>query len=313
MKTCDILPDIYRNFESFIAMTTAAALVSSYNSPEGDRDARSVIRFIGDAYALERELTGRFEECILGRMMNIGLITDYHALCAGDLLDEEDRENLELYEIKGRVLEQITAHEAYNFAFADMRMAHQVRFNMKYEYFHHPYHAVARFWSVESGAAFGSILLTRQLALLYALGIGHEVDYRKAEKLLLRCVLWDDAVSARLLNHLCRQTGCEKYEDGMFGRLYVLMKQETELNLQFLDGSEEERICCLLKMVKRYVTALGRDYQINIQLADMLLSDQLTHHQKMQLIVQFQERRMKALPLANSGRRSIGFRVKKHE
>ncbi len=193
---------IYDNFEIFYTMCLSATLLSTYNSQKSDTDSHSVISYIGNAFCLSKETTKLYENIILGDMMNIGLFTDYQAISSTELLSDEDKENIELYEIKGRVLEEIAIYEAQNYNVADVRIANQIKLNMKYEYFHHPYNPRMKFWETKKMAKSGCVGIVRQLGLLNTLGIGCCINYKKAEDCFLKCVLWGDTMSAVLLNQL---------------------------------------------------------------------------------------------------------------
>lgn len=288
MKIKDIMPIVYEEMEVFYAMCLASTLVSTYNSKESDQDSRKIIAFLGEAFRIPRETVSIFETCILEEMMHIGLITDYHALSATDLLSEHDKEYIELYEIKGRVLEEIALSEAKNYGVSDIRVVNQIRANMKYEYFHHPYNAKARFWQLARLSESGNVNVTRQVGMLYALGIGCDTDFQKAEETLLKCVLWGDKISAMLLK-----------------QLHCWMKKED---------SEVDEYHHLINLLRCFIIAPKKDPLINHELANVLIGNQLSYKQKVELISNFNEKTWHCALLLDEGtERKIGFKVRKNE
>ena len=128
--------------------------------------------------------------------MNIGLITDYQAVASTELLSEYDKDNIELYEIKGRVLEEIAVAETQIYNPSEMSIANKIKSNMKYEYFHHPYNAKFRFWQLDRLMKNGNIDITRQIAVLYTLGIGCQSDLQKlcAKELGINSIPYNDEI-----------------------------------------------------------------------------------------------------------------------
>ncbi len=297
-----LLADIYGNFDIFHLMCLSAALMSTYNSAEFDNDAHKIISFIGSAFGLDGEKTKEFEDCILGDMMNIGLITDYQAIASVDLLSERDKENIELYEIKGRILEETAICEAQNFSLPDMRIANQIKANMKYEYFHHPYNAKLRFWQLNRLAKNGNIDITRQTAMLYALGIGCEKDFKKAEELFLKCLLWGDRLSSVLIDKLFEQMG---KEDSWYRKIY----SGEEIN-----ATPVKEHLQLMRLLGAYVISPQKQTVINTELANVLISDKISHKNKVDLILNWGEQSCRNLySMTSSKENIIGFRVSKNE
>ncbi|MBQ1186166.1 MAG: hypothetical protein IIX54_00555 [Clostridia bacterium] len=296
-----LLPEIYNNFDAFNLMCLSTTLMSSYNCEDFNFHAHQIINFIGKAFKLDGEMLAGFEDCILGDMMNIGLITDYHAIASVELLSETDKENIELYEIKGRVLEQKIICEAQNFTAFDMRVANQIKSNMKYEYFHHPYNAKFRFWQLNQLVKNGNVDITRQLGILYALGIGCQQNTQKAEEYFLKCFLWGDTVSAVLLGELYEDTGIKnEYKNIYF--------QETVSDQKVLENIK------LMKLLNAYIIAPQKNQLINTELAKVLISGKISYKNKVELIVNWNEQTWRNLyRFISEKEKHIGFRVSKNE
>lgn len=305
MSNKGLLSAIYDNFEVFHAICLSTSLMSTYNCKEFDADSHKIIAFIGDAFELSQETIDEFESCILGDMMNIGLITDYQAVSSTELLSDNDKDNIELYEIKGRILEEIAIDEAQNYNISDMRIANQIKANMKYEYFHHPYNAKLRFWQLSRLMKNGNVDITRQIAILYTLGVGCETDYQKAEENFLKCILWGDKISAVLIDKLYEKTGKMNSE---YCKVF-LENQPKEVNdIKVLEYWQ------LVKLLNVNIIAPKKDPLINNELANMLISNELSYQNKAELILNFNEKTWRNVYLLmNNKENHIGFRVRKNE
>lgn len=305
MNTKELLELIYGNFTAFHTMCLSAALMSTYNSDEFDSDARKITDFIGKAFGLSLETSDEFGRCIIGEMMNIGLISDYHAIASEELLSEKDKENVEIYEIKGRVLEEVAVAEAQNCNISDMRIGNQIKANMKYDFFHHPYNARLRFWQLERLSKSGNVDVTRQVAILQTLGIGCEADYSKAEENYKKCILWGDKISALLISELHRKTGKADTE-------YYKLFSDNE-TLSATDSTVFE-YWQLTKLISACIIAPKKDTLINTELARVLISDKIPFKNKTEMILNYSEKIwQKIYVTANESKSRIGFRVKRYE
>ena len=300
----NLIDRVYENLRLFYLMGLSAALTSSCNSTEADEDCRKIFEFIGDAFNAPRELTEDFGEAITGVMMNVGLVSDYQALASDEFLTDEDKMNIELYEIKGRILEDAAVAEAFNYQLSDIRTVNQIKAAMKYEYFHHPYSSRFRCFQLERLSACGNVCITRQAALFHLLGIGCTPDPDRAYNELMRCVLWSDRESAVLLSALCRKTG--RYDPG-YSQLFSDEKPaHTEAEISELED--------IAGLIKTFITDVRRDPMINTGLARLLMSDSLGFNEKAELIMSFNEKSHRnALAMLSSEKKYTGFRVIKNE
>lgn len=305
MNNQELIPIVYDHFEVFHMMCLSTSFMSTYNCKEFDNDAHQIIHFIGQAFHLAADIITAFEHCILGDMMNIGLITDYQAISSTELLSHQDKENIDLYEIKGRILEEIAVCEAQNYHLADMRIANQIHAGMKYEYFHHPYNAQFRFWYLNRLMKSGNVDVQRQVGLLYALGIGCKKDAQKAEECFLKCILWGDTLSSVLVTWLYKIT---KKKVSPLDQLHFCTDPSK------LKGTKVQEYWNLMKLLQFHIIAPKKDPLILNELADLLISNILSYPEKVDLISNFNEKTWHNIPiLGNKAGNSIGFRVNKHE
>ena len=294
MQTHELLPLIYDNFDVFHTMCLSTSLLATYNSDEFDADAHKIISFIGKSFKLKQNLVDEFEACILGDMMNIGLVSDYQAISSTELLTDKDKENIELYEIKGRILEEVALSEIQNCNAADFRVLNQVRSNMKYEYFHHPYNAKLRFWQLCSLSRSGSIPVVREIAVLYSLGIGCQLNLKKAKENFLKCLLWGDKISAVLVGELTQEPEFKK----------IYFDDDPVLEPQCKASQYLE----IMQLLETYILSFKKDFLINNELAKVLISEEIDQSEKIDLILYFDSRTWRSInTLTKSKRNTIGF------
>lgn len=289
----EIKKNIHNHYEAFYLMTLSVAFLNSAAFGEFEDDAEKVLSFIGKAYGLDKELVREFSGLILGDMMKIGLVSDYHALSALEDLSDRDRDNLIFYEIKGRVLEEVNRSERRGYFQANSRTNQDMKAGMKYESFHHAYDPVVRFEGLRQQAGFGDLNSTRQLAVLYALGIGTERDLEKAKMHLERCVMWGNVASTILLQEVCT---CGKDDKGSkeFMELYRLEKKYLEDGVISLPKNEEaagtvkNRYLCIA-LIKQYLVVQGKMEEIDIAFLNALSQPGLSLKVRLQFISRYKD------------------------
>lgn len=298
------------HYEAFYVMTLSVAFLNSAAFGEFTEDAGKVLTFIGRAYGLDEALVSEFSGLILGDMMKVGLVSDYHALSAFDDLSERDRDNLMFYEIKGRVLEEVNRSNRRSYFRASSRLNQDVKTGMKYESFHHAYDSVVRFESLREQAGFGDLNSTRQLAILYALGIGTGKDLERARMHLERCVMWGDVASTVLLQEVC---SCGNDEKGSkeFKELYRLEKSYLEdgiINLPEKEGAADvvkDRYLCIA-LIKQYLVVQGRMEEMDVAFLNVLSQPGLTLKVKLRFISRYKDSLWKNSTCGREERNHIG-------
>lgn len=307
----DVKKSVQENYEAFYLMTLSAAFLNSAAFGEFDRDAGKVLSFIGKAYELDDAAVSAFSDLILGDMMKIGLVSDYHALSAIDDLSASDRDNLIFYEIKGRALEEVNCSNRRGYFHANSRLNQEMKAGMKYESFHHAYDSVVRFVSLKQQACFGDLNSTRQLAILYALGIGTAKDTEKAKMYFKRCVMWGDVTSTILLKEVCSG---EKDDKGSkeYGELYRLEKKYLEDGV--IDLPEEEKTTDAIKdrylciaLIKQYIVVQEKMPEINIAFLNALSQPELSLKARLNYISRYKDLAWKNSVCRKEERKRIGL------
>lgn len=295
------------NLDAFHTMCLSATLLCTYNDTVADKHTEQIIDFLGKAFALPIETIKTFEDVILDQMMNIGLITDYQALASFELLTDDDKDNIELYEIKGRIIEEVAIIEAQSYHYADVRLTTPARANMKYEYFHHPYNPKLRFWQLERLALSGNVAVVRLLGIMRAVGIGCNSDFNKAKNAFLKCILWGDKVATKLLDYLFKMNG-------------ILSDEYKQLDRAIFHGeipkenTKAWQLYNLSRYIKAFIIAPKKDPLINDELANVLLNEELPYNIKTELIMVFNEKTWEnANGYKGEKLQKIGFEVSEDE
>lgn len=307
----EVKKDVHNHYEAFYMMTLSVAFLNSAAFGEFDYDAEKVLAFIGRAYRLDDEVVREFSGLILGDMMKIGLVSDYHALSAIDDLSDRDRDNLIFYEIKGRVIEEVNRSNRRSYFQANSRINQDMKAGMKYESFHHAYDSVVRFESLRQQAGFGDLNSTRQLAILYALGIGTGQDLEKAGMYLERCVMWGDVASTVLLQEVC---SCGKDDKGSkeFMELYRLEKlylKDGIINLpekEIAADTVKNRYLCIA-LIKQYLVVQGKMEEIDIAFLNAISQPGLSLKDRFHFISRYKDFMWKNSVCGTDERNHIGL------
>lgn len=299
------------HYEAFYMMTLSAAFLNSAALGEFEADAGKALAFIAEAYGLDGGILRAFSDLILGDMMKIGLISDYHALSALENLGDEDMEKLIFYEMKGRAIEEVNRSNRRSYCHANARLNQGLKEGMKYESFHHAYDAVVRFESLKMQAAFGDLGSTRQLAILYALGIGTEQDLEKAGMHLERCVMWGDVAATLLLKEVCSRkkddAGCREFME-----LYQLEKKYLEDGIIRLPedeaaaGAVRERYL-RIALIRHYLVVQGKMEEIDIAFLHALSQPELSAKGKLRLISRYKDSQWKDFVCGRGEERCAGL------
>ena len=307
----DIKTTMQENYEAFYLMTLSTAFLNSAAFGDFQSDAEKVISFIGKAYGLDKETVSTFSNIILGDMMKIGLVSDYHALSAVENLSEHDIDNLVFYEIKGKALEEVNRSNRRGYFHSNSRLNHDMKAGMKYESFHHAYDAFVRFEGVKLQASYGDVNSTRELGLMYALGIGTKKDTDKAKLHFKRCVMWGDVPSTILMKEILSEEKDEK-DAGRYNTLYQLEKKYLEDGVISLPDNEKvdetvrnDYLC--IALIKQYLIVGGKMTEIDVAFLNAILQPDLSVKVRLNYISRYKDNFWKNAVCGTSDKKRIGL------
>lgn len=303
---------VLKNYEMFYNMVLSVALMGTYNSKQFDSDAESVIDFIALAYNKGTADAKLCSKIILGDMMKIGLVADYHALASSELLKSEDEENRLLYEIKGRVIEKVNCISSKTQYSPDNRLTLSVKQGMKYDTFHHEYEPYIRYQQIKEWAYLGDVTSLRQIGIQNFIGLGCEKDIDKAITYFTRCMFWGDCVAAQMLSYVHRTKG-DFEKSKTYSLVSQLMLSGLDCKLHSLangkkdtDGNVDEIFLCI-ESIKREIINKFKICDVDITLTDILSDEQIGLKDKLSYIYNYRDSKWKQMMLGEKEAKAIGF------
>ena len=281
---------IFRNYEAFYNMVLSTTIMSNAPTPELEKDARSIISFIGKAYRLDDALIEKCKTVILDQLSGLGLTTDQQAVYSsrsyGDGFSAADV----LFDIKGDVLTKLQS----------LSKIKDLEINPGwYDYSHYKtYQAQVRFAKIYTTAASGNLITTRQVGILQTLGIGCTMDVQEGIRRLTQCVLWGDIPSMYYLAYAYELEGNRPKAD--------VCRELTELAEKYLKTgctvlpkdassySEEARdYYTFISTIKQDIVYAYDRYDIDFSFVEAITSDSLDRFGRMDYINNYDRKQWK--------------------
>lgn len=285
----DELLDHY--YEAFYLITRSTAMLGTRNSELFDRDAQTVIDFLGTVYDMRQELIDAVIDLTLGDMMRVSLASDYRALASADMLDERVKDNLILYQVKGDALEEINRSELLGGIQPNDKVALEIRNSMGFTSFHHEYDPIARFARLQARADCGEPLSTLQTAIMRILGIGCESNIAYAQRLLERTLLWGCKEAAMILRYLWLQEGNADMVS-FLGSVHQYLTTPSEFHEPLAEGAENAKAaeyCILIAAIRSVVRRNGSSEIIDATFADLINRDDIPFSNKLAMITKYRD------------------------
>ncbi len=297
---------ICKSYEPFYNMVLSSTVMSNTLTDEYCRDAESLIRFIGKAYAIDDELTDACVNYILNNLSRLGRTTDQQALYAERSIEDAFTDEDSLFDIKGDVL--LTLQRISNDKSSGINSG-------LFDYSHYKtYQADIRYAKLEIAGATGNLIVTRQLGLLNALGIGCKKNYKHAIARLIQCAYWGDIPSMRYLSliyslendeqsaRLWNEIAFLSYE--YLRRGITVVPAETKNNYS---TQAVESYACISSILQDIVYGLGQA-TINFSFVEAITTPTISFYDKMRLINSYEQKQWKEV--TNSSEKphnNIGF------
>ena len=296
------------HIDAFYLMTRSAAMLGTQNSEEFNRDASVLIDFIGKVYDWSQERIETALTLILGDMMRIGLMEDYLALSSADLLDDIKNDYMILYEIKGRVIEEVNRLEFLG-STTGQRFEYEIKNKTGYHSFHHIYEPKFRFAQIRKSAENGNLLAMWQVSLMLILGIGCQSDIVAAQRFLQNMLIWGEKSAAAILGFLWNNEGdnemCSFYRDVFdflnSNRFFNFEKEEAN----FRDRVEE--YCILISAVRSVIIQGCSRKEVDMLVAELINREDLGFNEKLELIRGYKDGSWLNKCLRYKRRQHIGF------
>ena len=300
--------ELLDHLDAFYLMTRAVAMLGTQASEEFNRDASVLIDFIGKVYDWPQERIESALSLILGEMMRIGLMEDYLALSSVDLLDDIEEENMILYEIKGRAIEEVNRSEIMASS-TDHRVEHELKSKSGYIAFHHVYEPRLRFAQIKRSAEGGDIIAMWQESLMLILGIGCRSDIAAAQRLLQNMLIWGEKSAAAILCYLWNYEG-DSEMCSFYLNVFDLLDQNRFFSFEdeernFRDNAEE--YCILITSVRSVIILGCGRKEVDMLFADLINREDIGFSEKIDLIRSYKDSSWLTKCLCNNRHKLIGF------
>lgn len=288
-----MIGDIFANYEAFYSMVLSTTIMSNAQTAEYNRDACAIINFIGEAYNLDEDLVAECKNLILKELVRLGKTTDQQVLYSRRRSDEQFTDIDSLLDIKGDVLatiQNIGSGEDSSVSWGWFDYSH-----------YKTYQPEIRFAKIKFAGASGNLIATRQTGLLYAIGIGTDVNYDKAILRLKQCVMWGDIPAMHFLGKVYELCGNLKRA--------AIIRELTEISEQYLyegctvlpeeykDKHSDEAVS-----LYTYVSSIMQDVisaynkkNIDFSFIEAITSEKLDYYDRMRYIDEYEKKEWKSV------------------
>ncbi|MBR2988308.1 MAG: hypothetical protein IKC64_01135 [Clostridia bacterium] len=282
---------IFDNYEPFYNMLLSTTLMSNSVSAEFIDDGRKIIDFIAKAYRLDDSFIELCDELILDDLTQLGRTIDQKAVYAerlyGDELDLEEA----VFDIKGDVLSVIERLGGMEKQSRQVSLINPGWF----DYSHYKtYQPNVRYKKIEIASSTGNLVLTRQVGILKALGIGCKQDYDRAILRFTQCAYWGDTASMFLLSYVYSLKGNEE-KSNFWRNVAVISDEYLRTGITVLPDEVCKTITDEERVQYVYISSICQDvihslgvYDINFAFVEAITNDKLDYYEKMNHINNYQ-------------------------
>ncbi len=172
------------NYEAFKEMVISTTLLGNKVDDNWKKDSLEILNFIGSAYNLNKEDLLDFEDIIINKLSKLFLISDAKYNLNVDINSSY------YYDTKSSMI-----------IFLQSFYSPLENYWLDYNYLN-TYFPEIHFYNMNEASKFGHLIASKQIGLLYALGIGVEKNYRKAIHKFMQCAFWGDIPSVYMLAHI---------------------------------------------------------------------------------------------------------------
>lgn len=300
--------DKRNNYLAFSDMLLTITMLSNEFNDELERDSYEIIKFIGEVFSLSENEKEDSKNLITDELTRISTIDDVEAYQNYKKIDELNKIDSFLYlkTVAISTLENIYQHfsnDAFN----------QYFFNYHYL---RPYYPSIRFHELTTSAIKGNVDINRTLAIMLALGIGHEKDTRSAIYHFLQCAYWGDITSLYYLAYLYKKTG-KKEETKLYEDLIELMNFALEgrtvlpSKIKNKYSKKSQECFALIASIKQDIVLAKNISNINFSFLEVIFSDNIDYYDKIGYINRYSYEEWKEITNSSSNpKKKLGFRVK---
>ncbi len=292
-------------------MLLTISMLSNKFDENLDRDACSIIDFIGDAFEIPEEEKATMKKLALDDLTILSTTDDVHAYQTNNGEEEYPLISQYLY-LKSIAISRLNdiydylRHKPYSPSFFDYRYLR-------------PYYPKIRFNELLLSSSSGVIDITRTVGICYATGIGCEANIDMAITRLRQCVYWGDMTSIFYLAYLYKKTGDaekEKICSALSSLTPYFIAGQTLLSKedkQFY-GNEVAEVFAIISSIKQDIVKGNNVSCIDYSFIEVLLSEdpKLDYYQKMGCINNYTSQKWKEITNSSTDpKKMLGFRIGK--
>lgn len=244
------------HLEEFKQILIATTLLSNSYSVEWEKNANDIIDFMTTAFGIKDE-SDIIKKIITKEISNLSLVKEYNGIKSRrDYKIEYSDEDI-LYDIKGKILVSIN-NIGKNLTNHSSLLAEEFNYND-----YSTYNPNNRFWVILRAASYGSVILTRQIAIMYALGIGCQQDYSFAILRLKQAAFWGDTTSMKLLSYILKLTNNDE-KAKIYSELYNLSLKYLYDGVTVLPDEDKGKYSEECRLYFTYISSILQDIIINL-------------------------------------------------
>ena len=269
--------NVLKIYDVFYDMVYLTTMLSNDMDEALEKDAKKIIRFIGEAYQLNKEIVKECEDIIINEISVIATTKDAETFSKSPDYDILNPDLSDMYSIKCDVL---------------MSMANIIQGNNGNRWFDYshvrPYSPEMRYVQIKKTAIARSLEANKLAAIMEYLGIGVEIDVESAIVRLQQCSIWGDVISINLLKTIFKKIDDPRYEiyDGLTKLEKYLAEGRTILPLEVKDKVKEEtrQLFAIISSIRQDIIYAQNIYAIDYSFVEVMLLPNVDYYKKLYFI-----------------------------
>ena len=270
---------IFKNYEAFYNMVLSTTIMSNSITDDLLEDGTKIIHFIAKSYGLDDEFGNFCSDLILNHLSRLGTTTDQQAVYASRKISDVSSDYDSLFDIKGDVLATLE------------EISKKVEYSINpgwFDYSHFKsYQSDIRFSKIYITSASGNLIATRQIGILYALGIGCEKSFSRSIERLLQCARWGDIPSMHYLAYVYAQSG-DLHNAKLYSEIVSLSEEYLRTGITVLPesarASYSDEACtnfAYIATILQDVIYLHKATNINFSFLEAIFNSNIDHYTRL--------------------------------
>ncbi len=307
-----MIKEIFKNYETFYNMVLSTTIMSNNQNYDLINDDKKIIDFIGQAHKFDQNFIDYCKKVITEDLIRLARTTDQQAIYNSRRFGEQYTDEDSLFDIKGDVLyilqdigKDAMSPSSYNKAINPGW----------FDYSHYKsYQADVRFSKIDIAASTGNVIATRQVGILYSLGIGCKKNLDRAITRFKYCVYWGDISSMYYLGYVYALKGDLENSRNYYD-LATICESYLYAGVTVLPDSIKKRYNETVINNYIYIASIKQDIiktynmtNIDFSFVEAILTESLDFHQRMNYINNYRDLNWKEITNSSAKtRKPIGF------